>query len=151
MRLEYVKAQEDDSLLLIQIYNKSFYDDYIRYSECPAYGRTEKQMQQSIKNIPKEIIYCDDTPVGVISVQNKGNGEYYLGCLCVMPEYQGKGIGTQAFKHMLLSHPDWRKITLLTPVDKSENVKFYTEKCGFNIGEIIMDGKVEVISFYMER
>ena len=68
-----------------------------------------------------------------------------------MPEYQGKGIGTQAYKHMQNSHPDWRKITLLTPVDKRENVKFYTEKCGFNIGDSIMDGKVEVISFYKER
>ena len=76
MRLEYVKAQEEDSLLLIQLYNSSFYDDYIRYGECPAYGRTEKQMQQSIKDIPKEIILCDDTPVGAISVQNKGKGEY---------------------------------------------------------------------------
>lgn len=151
MKIEYVKAQKIDALLLISLYNCSFYDDYIRYGECPAYGRTEEQMQQSIENVPKEIIICNDTPVGVISVQNKGNGEYYLGCLCVVPEYQGKSIGSQAFKHIKHSHPDWRKITLVTPVDKSENVRFYTEKCGFNIGDITMDGKVEVINFYLER
>lgn len=52
---------------------------------------------------------------------------------------------------MLHSHPDWRKITLITPADKSENVRFYTERCGFSIGDITMDGKVEVINFYMER
>lgn len=85
MKLEYVKAQKEDALLLINLYDSSFYDDYIRYGECPAYGRTEKRMQQSIENVPKEIIICDNTPVGVISVQNKGYGEYYLGCLCVIP------------------------------------------------------------------
>ena len=151
MKLEYVKAQNKDALLLINLYDSSFYDDYIRYGECPAYGRTEEQMQQSIETVPKEIIICNDTPVGVISVQNNGNGEYYLGCLCVVPEYQGKSIGTQAFGHMINSHPDWRKITLVTPVDKAENVRFYTEKCGFNIGGITVDGKVEVVNFYMER
>lgn len=151
MKLEYVKAQKEDALLLINLYDRSFYDDYIKYGECPAYGRTEEQMQQSIENIPKEIIICDDIPVGVISLQSKGNCEYYLGCLCIVPDYQGKSIGTQAFKHIIQSHPDWRKISLVTPADKSENVRFYTRKCGFNIGDITLDGKVEVINFYMVR
>jgi len=151
MNLEYVYAQKDNALLLKDLYDRSFYDDYIRYGECPAYGRTEEQMQQSIEKIPKEIILCDDIPVGVISVQDKGNGEFYIGCLCVVPGYQGKGIGTQAFRHILHSLPDWRKITLITPVDKTENVRFYTEKCGFQLGDITLDGNVEVVTFYMER
>lgn len=151
MKLDYVRAQKEDALLLITLYNRSFYEDYMRYGECPAYGRTEEQMQQSIESVAKEIIMCDDIPVGVISMQNKGNGEYYLGCLCIVPDYQGEGIGTQAFIHTMHAHPDWRKITLVTPADNSQNVKFYTEKCGFNIGDITLDGNVEVISFYMER
>ncbi|NLL94114.1 MAG: GNAT family N-acetyltransferase [Clostridiales bacterium] len=28
------------------------------------------------------------------------NGEYYIGCLCVIPSYQKKGIGTQAIKYI---------------------------------------------------
>ena len=28
---------------------------------------------------------------------------------------------------------DWKQLTLVTPIDKKENVKFYTEKCGFYI------------------
>ncbi len=151
MKIEYVEAQKKDALLLINLYNSSFYDDYIRYGECPAYGRTEEQMQQSIEKVPKEIIIYNELPVGVISVQDKGNGEYYLGCLCVIPEYQGKSIGMQAFKHIIDSRPDWRKISLITPADKSENVRFYTQKCGFDIGKITLDGNVEVINFSMER
>lgn len=151
MKLEYVEAQYKDILLLINLYNRSFYDDYVKYGECPAYGKTEEQMRQAVDRVPKEIIICDDTPVGVISLHNKGNGQYYLGCLCVVPEYQGKNIGTQAFMHILHSHPDWRKITLVTPADKPENIRFYTEKCSFHIGDIALDGGVEVINLFMER
>ena len=38
MNILYRKAQKEDADLLIQIYNESFYDDFIRYGECPAYG-----------------------------------------------------------------------------------------------------------------
>ncbi|WP_124068445.1 GNAT family N-acetyltransferase [Clostridium sp. E02] len=151
MTLTYRKAQNEDSSLLIDIYNAAFYDDYKHYGECPAYGRTKEQMELSIANSPKYIILNGDIPVGVISYQHKGNGEYYLGCLCVIPKYQGTGIGTMAFQYLLLLCHDWKRITLITPSDKEQNIKFYTEKCGFYIGDRVMDGNVEVIQFYMER
>ena len=46
---------------------------------------------------------------------------------------------------------DWDKFTLVTPVDKKENVKFYTEKCGFDIVAIEMDGNVKVARFVLGR
>ena len=36
-------------------------------------------------------------------------------------------------------------------VDKNENVKFYTEKCGFDIQSVEMDGNVKVYRFILER
>ncbi|BCN30893.1 GNAT family N-acetyltransferase [Anaeromicropila herbilytica] len=151
MNLKYIKAKKEDAELLIRLYNESFYDDYIRYGECPAYGRSKERMEESIALYPKLIIYYDDIPVGVISLVNKDNGEYYLGCLCVIPEYQGKGIGTQAVKYIFDSYSDWRKIRLITPIDKQENVSFYTQKCGFTIEGTEMDGNVKVVRFIKER
>ena len=52
---------------------------------------------------------------------------------------------------MLLLCPDWKQITLVTPSDKKQNLKFYTEKCGFDIGGRVMDGNVEVTKLIMER
>ncbi|MEA4888679.1 MAG: GNAT family N-acetyltransferase [Clostridiaceae bacterium] len=78
------------------------------------------------------------------------NGEYYLGCLCVIPEYQGKGIGTHAVKFILNYYADWEKIMLVTPADKEENLIFY-KKCGFTIDGAEMDGKVSVVRFLLER
>lgn len=151
MELTYRKAVKDDANLLIEIYNASFYDDYVLYGECPAYGQTKEQMEQSIEDFTKYIVLNDNIPVGVLSFKDNGDWHYYLGCLCVIPEYQGLGIGTKAFQYMLSVCPDWKEITLVTPADKTQNVKFYTEKCGFNIGENVMDGKVEVVNFYMNR
>ena len=48
-------------------------------------------------------------------------------------------------------YEDWKKFTLVTPVDKNENVKFYTEKCGFDIQSVEMDGNVKVYRFILER
>ncbi|WP_160691758.1 GNAT family N-acetyltransferase [Clostridium sp. C2-6-12] len=151
MSLKFIKAKKEDATMLIEIYNASFYDDYIKYGECPAYGRTKENMEASIERFPKIIIYCKNTPIGVISVENRGEGEYYLGCLCVVPKYQGKGIGTQAVKYMLDYYKDWSKITLITPADKDENINFYIKKCGFTINGTTMDGNVKVVHFLMER
>lgn len=151
MNLKYIKAKRDDADMLIEIYNTSFYEDYIKYGTCPAYGQTRASMEESIEKSPKLIIYCDDIPAGVISVASKGNGEYYLGCLCVTPKYQGKGIGTQAVKFMLDYYTDWNKVTLVTPADKVENINFYTKKCGFKIDGTEMDGDVQVVHLLMER
>lgn len=151
MKLSYRCAVKDEADLLIALYNKSFYQDFLRYGECPAYGRTKERMQQSIEMFPKEIILCDNIPIGVISVENKGNGDYYLGCLCVIPEYQNKGIGTRVIQHLLDSHTDWKRISLITPADKDENVYFYTQKCSFRIGGTESDGNVKVVRLITER
>ena len=151
MELTYRKAVKDDANLLIEIYNSSFYDEYVSYGECPAYGQTKEQMEQSIEDFTKYIVLKDNIPVGALSFNDEGDGRYYLGCLCVIPAYQGKGIGTKTFQYMLSVCPNWKQITLVTPTDKEQNVKFYTEKCGFSIGEKVMDGKVEVVNFYMNR
>lgn len=72
MRLDYRKAQKKDAELLINIYNAAFYDDYIKYGECPAYGRSIEAMENSIEMYPKLIVNCENVPVGVISVERKG-------------------------------------------------------------------------------
>lgn len=113
---------------------------YQLIGECPAYGKTKKMMEQSILNYPQFIILYNSEPVGCISCKKVEVGIYEIGCLCVVPEFQGKGIGTQAIKFLTSYYEAGDKFTLITPVDKKENVKFYTEKCGFDIVSTEMDG-----------
>ena len=151
MEIEFKKADITDAELLIEIYNSAFYSDFIKYGECPAYGRTIEQMEQSIRDFPKFLIMCDGRPVGCISCKALETGLYEVGCLCVIPEFQGKGIGTAAMQFAKSHFKDWKRFTLITPVDKEQNVRFYTEKCGFKIQSTEMDGNVKVVRFVLER
>ena len=151
MEIEFRKADIADAELLTDICNASFYNDYIRYGECPAYGRTKEVMEQSIIDYPKFLMVYNSRPVGCISCKEAGNGMYEIGCLCVIPEYQGKGIGTAAVEFVKSYYRDWKKLTLITPADKSENIRFYTEKCGFGVQSVEMDGHVKVVRFVLER
>ena len=90
-------------------------------------------------------------PVGCVSCKKLEAGVYEIGCLCIIPEFQGKGIGAQALQFVKTLHEDWEKLTLVTPTDKKENVKFYTEKCGFQIVSAEMDGNVELARFVIKR
>lgn len=63
--------------------------------------------------------------MGCISCKDIEAWIYDVVCLRLVPTYQGKGIGTQAVKFITSYYKDWNKITLITPVDKTENVKFY--------------------------
>ena len=151
METEFRKAVPEDAELLTNLYNSSFYNDYIKYGECPAYGKTREMMRQSIIDYSKFLILYNGRPVGCISCKEAENGIYEVGCLCVIPEFQGRGIGTSAMEFAKSYYSNWNRFTLVTPADKSENIRFYTEKCGFRIQSVEMDGNVEVARFVLER
>ena len=151
MKIEYRKAATEDAVLLISIYNASFYSDYLRYGVCPGYGHSKETMEESIRRYPKHIILCDHVPVGCVSCKELESGVYEIGCLCVIPEFQGKGIGTQAVEFVKTLHEDWEKLTLVTPFDKKENIKFYTEKCGFRIVSSETADDIELARLTLER
>jgi ribosomal protein S18 acetylase RimI-like enzyme len=151
MELFYKNADINDAETLIDIYDSAFYDDYILYGECPAYGRSVENMEQSVIEFPKVIAYDQGKAVGVISYKPEGAGKYYIGCLAVKKEEQGKGIGTALMRHFLDEHPDWNEITLVTPCDKEQNIRFYTERFGFDITGEENDGHVKVLWFRLSR
>ena len=151
MTIEYRHASSEDAERLIEIYNAAFYSDYLRYGTCPGYGLTKELMEESIRRHPKHIILCDNEPVGCVSYTKLDTGVYGGTCLCVVPEFQGRGIGTHAIKYLKTFLEDWKRLTLVTPIDKTENVKFYTEKCGFQIVSAEMDSNVKLARFVLER
>ena len=149
--LDFRRADINDIDVLIDIYNSAFYDDYLRYGRCPAYGRTKENMEQSLKDFPKIIAFDRDKAVGVISYKAEATGKYYIGCLGVKKEEQGRGIGTSLMKHFFDVHPDWNEITLVTPEDKEANIRFYTGRFGFEIVGEEFDRNVKVLHFRLSR
>lgn len=151
MELAYRQAAVEDAAVLAEIYNAAFYRDYLKFGECPGYGKTREMMEQSIRRYPKFIILCHGKAVGCISCREQDEGVYEIGCLCVIPAYQGRGIGTQAIGFVKEYYKSWKQFTLVTPADNPENVRFYTEKCGFRIVSEEMDGAVRLVRFTLER
>lgn len=43
------------------------------------------------------------------------------------------------------------EVILISSIAKQENVRFYTEKCGFQIASTERDGNVELVRFLLER
>ena len=147
MDLEIKAATTEDAELLVDIYNKAFYEDFLKYGECPGYGKSVSDMEKSINETLKYIAYVGENPVGAISVMKKDDGVYYLGALCVIPEYQRMGIGQELLEFFKDQNKDWKKIELVTPADKEKNISFYTKKCGFNIDYEEIDGSVKLYHF----
>ena len=151
MDLEIKAATTEDAELLVDIYNKAFYEDFVKYGECPGYGKSVSDMEKSINESSKYIAYVGSAAVGAISVLKKDDGLYYLGALCVIPEYRRQGIGHKLLEFIKEQNKDWKKIELVTPADKEKNINFYTKKCGFNIDYEDMDGKVRIYHFSLEN
>ena len=151
MELAYRQAVAEDAAVLAEIYNAAFYRDYLKFGECPGYGKTKEMMERSIRRYPKFIILCHGKAVGCISCRERDEGVYEIGCLCVIPAYQGRGIGTQAIGFVKEYYQSWKQFTLVTPADNPENIRFYTEKCGFRIVSEEMDGAVRLVRFVLER
>ncbi|MNU98702.1 ribosomal-protein-alanine N-acetyltransferase [compost metagenome] len=70
-------------------------------------------------------------------------GEYYIDCVAVNPDQQGKGIGSKIFQFLIHEYVDQRNETLGLLVDKDNpNAKKLYLKLGFEIvGEKVLAGK----------
>mgnify|MGYP000050724879 FL=1 len=84
-------------------------------------------MRDSLRRVPKQILLFGGVPVGVLSYERRDDGSVYLGCLCIVPEMQGRGLGTRAFAHMLEECPEVHRFELVTPADKAQNIAFIPE------------------------
>lgn len=151
MELVFKNADITNAEVLIDIYNSAFRDDHLRYGQCPAYGHTKESMERSVKDFPKIIAYSRDKAVGVISYKDEGQGKYYIGCLAVKKENQGRGIGSSLMNHFMREHPEWNELTLVTPKDNERNINFYTGRFGFDITGEEKDGNVVVLWFKLRR
>lgn len=151
LQITYRLATEDDAKEIVTLLNAAFYNDYIRYGYCPGYGRSEEDIKHSLKITTKYLVLDHNIPIGVFSYEARPCNVYYIGCLCIIPEYQGMGIGTKVFHDMKFGLEDWKRIFLVTPLNKEENVLFYTKKCGMKLGETIMDQNVKLVELFIER
>lgn len=141
LRIE--RADASDAGALITVQNRAFYADYVRYGVCPGYDRTHESMLHSIAcAYTYKLLMCREI-VGTIIVSDRGAGHFYLGGLCVVPEFEHRGIGRAAMSFLANAFPSAKRWSLETPVEKTRNIDFYT-RCGFFITSERTDGHVRL-------
>ena len=146
MKIEFERATVDDLGDLINVRNRSFYADFIKYGECPGYNISNEDMTNIILNkISYKIIYNGQL-VGNISITDNQDNTFHLGCLCVIPEYENKGIGQATLRFIESEFPHVTVWTLDTPADKERNIYFY-KKAGYTIIKEYMGGGVKLVLF----
>lgn len=148
MDIEIFRAQSQDAKRLAEVFNTSFYSDYVKYGECPGHNKTEDSMLAGMKEHLVYKIVVEGIIVGAISVKQEPENRYYLGALCVIPDYANKGIGQQAMRFLDDEFPQASHWALETPTDKAQNHYFY-KKFGYMVTKEYMDGSVSVS--YFER
>jgi len=146
LEINFIRATIEDVETLINVQNKSFFSDYIKYGECPGYNRSKQSMKNSVLNGFTYKIICDGKIVGDIIARDNGGNTYFLGSLCIIPSYENKGIGQEAIRFIESKFPSATKWNLETPVDKKRNHYFY-KKVGYRIIKEYMDGNVKIVLF----
>lgn len=148
MNIQFTRAVLADADALIAVQNQCFYADFIRYGECPGYNRSREGMLESIARKQVYLIRREGQTVGDIIVSDLGGGNYYLGCICVLPAYENKGIGQLTMRFLDFTFPQAKHWALETPADKTRNHYFY-RKHGYTVTREYTAGKVRIS--YFER
>ncbi len=96
------------------------WDDAVQHKMFDSFLKDEKE------NI--EIILCGNEEIGFKNGKFLPSGEYEQGNLCILPKWQGKGIGTTILKEIIKEH---KNCVILLRVFKSNPAKHLYERLGF--------------------
>lgn len=146
MELTFTRACMCDWQTVRSVRDRAFYADFERFGHCPGYARPKERVIGGILCRDEYLIYWGREAVGDLCVRHDPGNVCHLGSLCVVPEYQGRGIGTQAIAFMLRRFADASAYTLDTPADKAENRRFY-ERAGFRAVAFKEDGGVRLVDY----
>ena len=142
LELKPYKNGNQEEIKFIYNLRKKVYQKYIEkiYGEWNEESQKKlfnKFMKENLKNI--ELIYLKDELVGFYNGKTKDNKSFEIGNICIMPEFQNKGIGTAVLKEIVFENKE--KDIVLNCFKEDSTIGTY-EKMGF---EKIMETKQHYI------
>lgn len=105
----YIDNEYHDYKEFIYQVKKAAYKKYVE--ECWGAWKEDDQRQyfeKFIETVRKDawIIQLNGVDIGFYNGMELDDGSYEIGNICIIPEYQGKGIGTQVLKDIMKLHKD---------------------------------------------
>ena len=118
---------------------KQLLDKYHDYDVNPAMesiDMVKKKMDRA--NTTAYIFKLNDVNVGWVRVTELAKMTYKISALCVLPEYQNRGIAQEALKQIESYYPKAQKWILDTILQEKGNCHLY-EKLGYKkVGDLIL-------------
>ncbi len=127
-------AVEADYPELVAAGRAAFQADKERYGEGPSIYEDPSFLLPLLAGgdgVVRKMV-ADGKTIGVIITFATGPDTRRLGCLCLPPEEQNRGYGTEAIRLLEAAYPDTKCWTLDTPADNVRNRHFY-EKNGYRV------------------
>lgn len=110
---------------------KNAYKKYVEEIWGPWNEEVQRELYEKFINQVQEdawIIQLNGKDIGFFNGETLEDGSYKIGNICIIPEYQGKGIGTQVLKDIIKLH---KKQTLHIQYFKQNPVGKLYERLGF--------------------
>lgn len=89
---------------------KNAYKEYVIINWGTWDEKTQKEYFKNFINTYKDttyIIQFEGKDIGFYNDAVLDNGNYEIGNICIIPEYQGKGIGTKILKDVIEKHQEF--------------------------------------------
>ena len=125
-------ATPADYPVLAYIGHEAFHADKLAYGQGPRVYEHPEFLIPLLEtgDVPVYKLVVGTETVGFAITSAKSETSRWLGCLCILPEHQGKGYGSQTLRLLEQAYPAVCQWGLDTPAASEKNRSFY-ERAGY--------------------
>ena len=145
--LTFQKVSEDDWQTIVSIEKKCETSTFLAYTK-------EEDSRKYLRNSRVYLIKMGDKAVGTISYEEKSPDHAYIDSMTILPEFQGKGLSTEAMNWLMPQLKKYKVVDLVTHPKNNPSLRLYL-KFGFVISEwkdnYFGDGEPRLHLFWKDR
>ena len=134
MRLQLCPATVADYTLLATIGHEAFHADKLAYGKGPEIYENPACLLPILAKEDDTIrkLAVGEEIIGFVITYTRTDTSRWLGCLCLLPSWQGKGYGSQALQLVEDAYPQAIQWGLDTPAASARHLQFY-ERAGYRV------------------
>lgn len=153
--LKVIQISRDSASIVHEIQKISFkplLEKYQDYDMSPALETLDRIIEKIDRTNTKSYIFqLDEINVGWVRIIELEEMTYKVAALCILPEYQNRGIAQKVLKEIESYYPNARKWILDTILEEKGNCYLY-EKLGYvKVGEVIsINERMTLVNYVKE-
>lgn len=145
MEITFIKASVEDMSVIQQMYRRAFKPIYLRYhdGETDPYLESLTSLQEKARRVGSEYFFCsiENVRVGMIRViSDHSTKEARISPMCVLPEFQGKGLAQATLIEIEQQFSDIKTWYLDTIAEEPKLMHLY-KKVGY---QLVVDQHKEI-------